>query len=239
MTLKTPATDPLDRYSLAEWRTELCGLIGIDYSSQPTAWQTMFDSIVPEAEDFLLKRSVGQPWGEREQSSQTVSAGTDTTYAMPSDFREVIRIREESSTKVLLANITRKREYFDLGGNYGTEHPWENAATPYWFFDGHNSASPAAQQWRRIGADNAGATLRIYYIPRLSLGTPELPAEERSAIRTYVLKKIKLLSGDLTHWQALRQDQEDEITATDKLGRETADLPMRQGVDDDFARQMG
>lgn len=238
MTLRT-ISDPLDAYSLAEWRTELCGLLGIDYSSQPAAWTTMFDSIVAETQDYLLKRSAGKPWGEREQSSQTVSAGTDTTYAMPADFREVIRIREESSTKVLLANITTKREYFDLGGSYGTTHPWANAATPYWFFDGHNSGTPAAQQWRRVGADHSGATLRIWYIPYLSLATPELPASERAAAREHALYKLKLMAGDYQAAGALRQAREDEISATDKLGRETADLPMRQGVDDDFARQLG
>ena len=239
MTLKTAVSDPLDAYSLAEWRTELCALLGIAYSNQSTAWQTMFDSIVAETESFLLKRAKGQPWGERESSTLTVTAGVETTYSFPSDFRQLIWIREETSTQVLLGIKTDKDSYGNASDNYGATHPWAASTNAYWFKDGANNASPPVQQWKRVGADNTGATIRIYYIPYFSLSTPELPADERSAARTYALKKLKLLSGDLEHYAALRQDQEDELHATETLGRTASTGTFQQGTDDEFSRVMG
>lgn len=239
MTLRT-ISDPLDRLSLSEWRTDLCLWIGRAYSSLDSGQQGMLDRIIAETQDYLLKRAAGQPWGEREQSSQTVSSGTDTTYAFPADMREIVWIREESSTRVLLAQLTRKRDYGNAGTDYGaSEHPWTSSIRPYWFYDGANSASPSAQQWRRIGADNAGATLRLFYIPYLSLSDPELPASEVSAARDHARLKWAVFSKDWTAVPFLRQAREDEIAATDILDRTTVDVPQSQGLDPAFLRQMG
>lgn len=239
MTLRT-ISDPLDRLSLAEWRTDLCLFIGRSYSTLDSGQQGVVDRIVAETQDYLLKRAAGQPWGEREYASATVSAGTDTTYAFPADLREVGWIREESATRVLLAQLTTKRDYGNAGLDYGaSQHPWTTNVRPCWFYDGANSASPSAQQWRRLGADNSGATIRVWYVPYLSLSDPELPASEVAAAREHARYKWAIFSKDWTAAQFLRQAREDEIAATDILDRTTVDAPVSQGIDPAFLRQMG
>jgi len=241
-------TAPLDRLALAEWRQGFAVFLGKSaWTDLPSVLQTEIEIFLNEEHEAVYQRARGQPWGQREQSSQTVTAGTDTTYDMPVDFRSHIWIVEESSARKIVCNVTDK-ETFGKRHQGGSDHPWASSATPFWFFnhmtDDTDTPGPL-QNWRRVGSDNTGATIRILYQPYLALlntsGSDQftiLPASERKSIRYGLFEVYSDFSKDLERGQYFAAKREKVIAEAD-ANRQDTDEPVQQGFDEHFTRQMG
>lgn len=245
MALKSTSS-PLAQMELSAWRTQVCAYKGINYSSMPSAWQTMFDDTVNRAIDYISQRAAHQPWGQQE-TTLTVTSGADTTYSMPAAFRHLIAIYEVAADgSRVKANYTSKQTFYEKQS--GSAHPWESSTDPYWFWDGMTDGEPPVQQWRRVGADNSGATVYVLFRPFFNLLTadggtqddwPYLPASESEAVLWKILEAIEVFSQNWEAAGVLRSMKEDAIHALEVGDRKTVEAPMRQDVDPDFARQMG
>jgi hypothetical protein len=245
MALKSTTT-PLDQHLLTEWRTQVCGIKGIDYDSMPTAWQTLFGDTVNRAFEYLSQRAGHHPWGQQE-TTLSVVAGTDQTFSMPAAMRHVIAIHEVATDgSILQVNLTEKRKYYETPIIAAGAHPWTLENNPYWFFDGLTSAEPPVQQWRRVGDANSGATAYVLFRPYFNLlstsgqdAYPYLPASESSALLHRILSQLAAAEKDWTGAQFHKAMMDDEIAALEVNDRDTVEAPRRLGVDPDFARQMG
>lgn len=245
MTLKSTSS-PLDQMLLTEWRTQICGIKGIDYSSQPTAWQTLFDDIVNRAFEYVSQRMAHHPHGQQE-TTLTVTAGADTTYSMPASMRHVVSIHEVATDgSILQVNYTEKRRYYEAPQGVAGSHPWSVSRNPYWFFDGLTSDQPPVQQWRRIGDDNAGATVYVLYRPYFNiLGTsgqdayPYLPASENAILFHFINAELAAADKDYTAAQLHVGFMDRHIEAAEVNDRETVEAPRRLGGDDEFGRLLG
>jgi len=245
VTLKTIGT-PLDRPDLDAWRDRLAAVIGVAYSGLSTTAKTQIDRIRDEAIEYISQRAAHQPWGIAEDASDVVDAGTDTTYPFPADVRHVIAITEETSTDSFRCKTSDKADYLDAWGEGSDSHPWKNRSVPVWFFDGWTSDKPPKQQWRRLGADNTGATIRIFYRPFFGLVTStgtdqyvQLPASEVMAIESQALYKWALFTGDEQKVNMYQRAREDDIAALEINDRVTSEDPIQQGVGESFASQVG
>jgi hypothetical protein len=245
LTLKTIGT-PLGRPTLTQWRDRLCATIGVAYSKLSSTAQTQLNRIRDEAMDYISQRAAHEPWGIAEDASDVVDAGTDTTYPFPADVRHVIAITEETSTSKQRCATSTKADYLDAWGAGATNHDWTTKKPAVWFFDGFTSDKPPKQQWRRIGADNAGATIRIFYRPFFwlvtSTGTDQyvqLPASEVMAIESQALYKWALFTGDQEKVSMYQRAREDDIAALEINDRVASEDPIQQGVGDSFAAQLG
>lgn len=245
MTLKSTSS-PLDQMLLTEWRTQVCGVKGIDYDSQATAWQTMFNDTVNRAFEYLSQRAAHHPWGQQE-TTLTVLSGTDSLYSMPAAFRNIVSVYEVSADGTVLNGVAfpgpeGKRSFFEAKGrNAG----WESSSTPRWFFDGLTSDQPPVQQWRRVGIANAGATAYVLFHPYFNIlstsgqdAYPYLPAAESSALLHRILSQLAAAEKDWQGAQFHKGLMEDEIAALEIADRQTVDAPLRMGTDPDFERQM-
>jgi hypothetical protein len=245
-TLKT-TTLPLDQLLLSEYRTTFADVwLGVAYANMDTNEQTELNRMINEAHEYISQRAAHHPWGIREQTSQTVSAGTDTVYEMPADFRHVISIKETGTNATWSGRVT----FSDKDEWYKAEqdtHPWVSRTVPIWFFDGMTAAAPPVQQWRRIGKDNTGAEIHILYRPYFSLLTTtadndrytQLPAAEVKAIKHEFMHQWKLFEGEFEAAGHYRSAREDAIAALETNDRVTNEDPYRQGFDSEFSRQLG
>lgn len=242
MTLKT-SSSPLDRLTLAEWRQSAAVWLGLSaWTDIDSVLQTEVERFLNEAHDSISKRAAHYPWGTRE-TTKTVSAGTDTTYAMPADFRHHVSIVEETSTAKTVASVS-DHESFMLAHDGTSAHPWTYRNTPVWFFDGMDDSAPPVQQWRRVGAGNSGATARIRYRPMFGLlntsGSDQftdLPAPEVGAIRAKFFLMVARFRGD-TEKVAIWKDAMEEAIAENEINDHvTTETPYRLGVDSAFRRE--
>lgn len=243
MTLKSTSA-PLDAYIQSEWRTQLCTIGGIDYTALDTNWATILDAIIDEGFEQLSQRAAHHPWGQA-QATVTITAGTNGTYSMPADFRHLISIYETAADgSSILGSQSTAEHYWNAQG--GAAHPWTTAKAPVWFFDGLTSGQPPVQQWRRVGADNSGATAYILYRPYFNLlassgqdAYPYLPPAEGKALREQMLEDWWAARKMPEMSQFHRARKEDAISALEKNDRATVEAPQRMGTDPDFARQLG
>jgi len=246
MTLKTTGS-PLDRPTLTEWRNRLCAVIGVAYSGLSSTAKTQVDRIRDEAVEYVSQRAAHEPWGIREDASDAVDAGTDTTYPFRADVRHVLAITEETSTSKQRCATSTKQDFLDAWGAGSTQHDWITKKPAVWFFDGFSDDVPPVQQWRRIGADNTGATIRVFYRPYFAMLTStsgsdsavQLPPAEVMAIESQALYKWALFTGDEQKVAMYQRAREDDIAALEINDRVTSEDPFQQGVGDSFATQLG
>ncbi len=243
-TLKTTSA-PLDRLTLTEWRATMATWVGETYANLSSVDQTELDRIVNEAHETISQRAAHHPWGTREQTSQTVTAGSDTVYPMPADFRHVIDIKETGTNAIWSGRValSTKSEWYKAEE---TTHPWTTRTKPIWFYDGMTAAAPPVMQWRRLGADNTGAEIHILYRPYFSLLTTsgndsftQLPAAEVKAIRYEAQTAWALYDQDFDKVQHYERATERAIAALEVNDRVTTEDPYLQGLDEQFSRQLG
>lgn len=243
MALKT-AQVPLPRLTLAQWRTELGLAIGRAYSSLDSDAQTSFDRFLNETYDYISRRCAHEPWAT-EETTATLTAGTDTTYSLPAACRTVIDITEEGSTTTLRALMSTKRE-FRIGYGAGVStHPWANSKQPVWFFDGFTDDAPPVQQWRRIGTSGSGNTARIMFHPFFGVyatsgedAYPVLGASYVAMAREHFLEKWFRFKGDYEKAGAHAQAAERELASLEIADNETHEDPWSLGPDENFTREM-
>ena len=246
MPLKT-TTAPLDLLTLQEWRDQFAAWVGVSYSNLDSTAQTELNRIVNEAHEKISARAAHYPWGQGEQTSQAVAAGTDTTYAMPAEFRHVIDIMETGTNATWRGRVTilDKSDFYQNRGT-GDDHTWVTRTIPVWFFDGMTNAEPPVQQWRRLGVDNTAAEIHVLYRPYFSLLTTsgdtsytQLPAAEVAAIREECRYKWALFTKDYEVAAIHRQARDEEIATLEINDREVSEDPLHLGVDAAFLRQLG
>jgi len=245
MTLKV-ITTPYARPTLTQWRNRICGRIGVAYASLSSTAQAEVNDVRDGAIEYISQRAAHYPWGTSEDATQTIAAGTDTTYTLLADVRHIIAIIEEATGSKQRCATSTKEDYLDAWGAGAANHDWITKKPAVWFFDGFTDDKPPQQQWRRIGADNTGATLRYVYRPFFGLVTStgedqyvHLPAAETAAVLEQALYKWALYTGDAEKQGMYQRAREDDIAALEINDRVTSEDPFQQGVGGSFADQLG
>jgi hypothetical protein len=241
VTLKT-ASAALAQLNQDAWRQTVAAWCGETYASFGTVQQFELNRIVDEAIEYIAQRAAHHPWGKRE-TTVSLTSGTDQTFLMPTDFRQLLSMQEEAATGEISPVSFGDKDNWMRSHDGSDTHQWTDRDRPVYFFDGMDSTSPPRMQWRRVGPSVTSVTLRVFYRPYFeavgtSGGYADLPASETDAVEAQARYKWALFIKDYDGAAVMRADREDAITALETGDRTETEDPMPHPVDSRFRREM-